>query len=202
MKRLLATVCVAAAAGGLVSGCSTGDDAVAQGGTFEFVAPGGQTDITYDPPESRGKPGPLSGPDLMDTERTLSLSDFAGKVTVINIWGQWCGPCRSEMIQLQKVYETTRGDGVAVLGIDVRDNAIDAPRDFVTDRKITFPSIYDPAMRTMIAFGGKYPTTVIPSTVVLDRAHRVAAVFLRELLAEDLLPLIARLSAEPGPGQP
>ena len=38
----------------------------------------------------------------------------------------------------------------------------------------------------MIAFGGRYPTTVIPSTVVLDREHRVAAVFLRELLAEDL----------------
>ena len=202
MKRLLAKVLVAPVAAVLVSGCSTGDDAVAQGGTFEFVAPGGQTDITYDPPESRGKPGPLSGPDLMDLERTISLSDFAGKVTVINVWGQWCGPCRSEMIQLQKVYETTRGDGVAVLGIDVRDNSIDAPRDFVTDRNITFPSIYDPAMRTMIAFGGRYPTTVIPSTVVLDRSHRVAAVFLRELLAEDLLPLISRLAAEPVPGQP
>ena len=49
---------------------------------------------------------------------------------------------------------------------------------------MTFPSIYDPAMRTLIAFGGKYPTTVIPSTLVLDRQHRVAAVFLRELLAE------------------
>ena len=41
----------------LVSGCSTGDDAVAQGGTFEFVAPGGKTDIFYDPPANRGKPG-------------------------------------------------------------------------------------------------------------------------------------------------
>jgi len=58
-------------------------------------------------------------------------------------------------------------------------------------------------MRTMIAFGGKYPTTVIPSTVVLDRQHRVAAVFLRELLAEDLEPLIERLLAEPAePGEP
>ena len=51
-------------------------------------------------------------------------------------------------------------------------------------------------MRTMIAFGGKYPTTVIPSTMVLDREHRVAAVFLRELLAEDLQPVVQRLAAE------
>jgi thiol-disulfide isomerase/thioredoxin len=196
VKRLVALAVIAA---GVLVGCSTGDDAVAQGGTFEFVAPGGKTDITYDPPASRGKPGPLSGPSLADTAKTLSLNDFAGKVVVINIWGQWCGPCRAEITQLQKVYDATRDQGVALLGIDVRDNDIDAPRDFVTDRKVTFPSIYDPAMRTMIAFGGKYPTTVIPSTVVLDREHRVAAVFLRELLAEDLMPLVQRLAAEPAP---
>ena len=196
MKRLLAVLLIAAA---FVAGCSTGDDAVAQGGTFEFVAPGGKTDISYDPPANRGKPGPISGPDLLDTGKTISLTDFAGKVVVINIWGQWCGPCRAEIGQLQKVYDQTRDLGVAFLGIDVRDNDIDAPRDFIKDRNITFPSIYDPAMRTMIAFGGKYPTTVIPSTVVLDREHRVAAVFLRELLAEDLLPVVQRLAAEPAP---
>ncbi|WP_018603828.1 TlpA disulfide reductase family protein [Mycobacterium sp. 155] len=183
----------------LVSGCSTGDDAVAQGGTFEFVAPGGKTDIFYDPPEKRGTPGKIMGPELTDPAKTISLDDFAGKVVVINVWGQWCGPCRAEISQLQQVYESTRDKGVAFLGIDVRDNNRDAAVDFVTDRKVTFPSIYDPAMRTMIAFGGKYPTTVIPSTVVLDREHRVAAVFLRELLAADLQPVVEKLAAEAGP---
>lgn len=197
---LLAWVLLSGLVSGLVSGCSTGDDAVAQGGTFEFVAPGGKTEITYDPPESRGSPGPLSGPDLLDPERTLSLEDFTGQVVVINVWGQWCAPCRNEVAELDRVYRETRDSGVAVLGIDVRDNDIDAPRDFVKDRKVSYPSIYDPAMRTMIAFGGRYPTTVIPSTIVLDRQHRVAAVFLRELLAKDLLPLVRRLAAEPAPG--
>lgn len=193
MRWLVAPLVAAAV---LLSGCSTGDDAVAQGGTFEFVAPGGQTDITYDPPESRNRPGPISGPELTDPNKTVSLDDFAGKVVVINVWGQWCGPCRSEITELQKVYDATKAQGVAFLGIDVRDNNRDAAVDFVVDRKVTFPSIYDPAMRTMIAFGGRYPTTVIPSTVVLDRQHRVAAVFLRELLAEDLRPLVERLAAE------
>ena len=179
-----------------LTGCSTGRDAVAQGGTFEFVAPGGRTDIVYDPPERRGRPGPLAGPDLMDTDKTVSLEDFAGQVVVINVWGQWCGPCRTEITQLQKVYDATRDQGVVFLGINVRDNNIDAPRDFIVDRGVTFPSIYDPPMRTMIAFGGRYPTTVIPSTVVLDREHRVAAVFLRELLAEDLQPVVERLASE------
>jgi len=97
------------------------------------------------------------------------------------------------------VYDKTRRVGVEFLGIDVRDNNRDAAKDFIVDRKVTFPSIYDPPMRTMIAFGGRYPATVIPSTVVLDRQHRVAAVFLRELLAEDLQPVVERLAAEPEP---
>ncbi|OBJ36514.1 alkyl hydroperoxide reductase [Mycobacterium colombiense] len=182
-------------------GCSAGHDAVAQGGTFEFVSPGGKTDIYYDPPSGRGRPGPLAGPDLADPAHTLSLGDpiFAGRVMVINIWGQWCGPCRAEVTQLQQVYDATRGAGVSFLGIDVRDNNRQAALDFVNDRQVTFPSIYDPAMRTLIAFGGKYPTTVIPSTLVLDRQHRVAAVFLRELLATDLKPVVQRLAGEGSP---
>jgi thiol-disulfide isomerase/thioredoxin len=184
----------------LATGCS-GRDAVAQGGTFEFVSPGGKTDIFYDPPASRGSPGPLSGPDLADPARTISLDTgpFAGNVVVINVWGQWCGPCRAEVTQLQRVYDATRSSGVSsvsFLGIDVRDNNRQAAQDFVDDHHVTYPSIYDPAMRTLIAFGGKYPTTVIPSTLVLDRQHRVAAVFLRELLVDDLQPVVQRLASE------
>ena len=196
MTRLAFVVLVVV---GLLAGCSTGDDAVAQGGTFEFVSPGGKTDIFYDPPDRRGRPGPVSGPELMDPSRTVSVDDFAGQVVVVNVWGQWCGPCRAEASALQQVYDANRANGVALLGIDVRDNNRQAAQDFVKDRKVTFPSIYDPAMRTMIAFGGKYPTSVIPSTLVLDRSHRVAAVFLRELLADDLQPVVQRLAAEPGP---
>ncbi|MEQ0607519.1 hypothetical protein ABLN72_04790, partial [Mycobacterium tuberculosis] len=68
-------------------------------------------------------------------------------------------------------------------------------------RHVTYPSIYDPAMRTLIAFGGKYPTSVIPSTLVLDRQHRVAAVFLRELLAADLQPVVERVAEEEPSGR-
>src|ERR1700733_15291337 len=130
MHRLVIAGAVLAISG-LLTGCSTGHDAVAQGGTFEFVAPGGKTDILYDPPERRARPAPFAAPELMDPAKTVSLDDFGGKVVVINVWGQWCGPCRTEITQLQKVYDNTRRIGVEFLGIDVRDNNSDAAKDFI-----------------------------------------------------------------------
>lgn len=183
-------------AGVALTSCSTGSDAVAQGGTFDFVSPGGQTDIFYDPPGERGTIEDLSGPDLMVDGKTTSLDEFAGQVVVINLWGQWCGPCRGEADDLERVYSDTAGSGVAFLGINVRDYEQDKARDFVTDNQIGYPSIYDPAMRSLIALGGNFPTSVIPTTLVLDREHRVAAVFLRELLAEDLEPVVQRVAKE------
>lgn len=183
---LLATGCVA--------GCATGDDAVAVGGQFEFVSPGGQTTIRYDPPEKRGKVSGLSGDDLMDEGATISLDDFAGKVVVLNLWGAWCGPCRSEADDLQRVQDATADQGVTILGIDLRDNR-DAAADFIRDRGLTWPSIYDPPGRSLLALRG-YPRNTIPSTIVLDREHRVAAIFLTELLDTDLLPVVEAVAAE------
>ncbi|MFC9762695.1 TlpA disulfide reductase family protein [Rhodococcus jostii] len=190
---LLAVICTAAVS---LSACASGDDAVAQGGTFDFVSPGGQTEIFYDPPADRGTIGTVSGPDLMTEGKTTSLDDFEGQVVVLNVWGQWCGPCRGEANDLEQVYEETKDQGVSFLGINVRDNQQDKAQDFVIDNKVSYPSIYDPAMRTMIALGQNYPTSVIPTTIVLDREHRVAAVFLKELLAEDLKPVVERVAQE------
>jgi hypothetical protein len=81
------------------------------------------------------------------------------------------------------------------IGIDVRDRR-DAARDFVIDAKVSYPSIFDPEIRTAIGLGRNYPTSVVPTTMVLDRQHRVPAVFLRALLAEDLQPVVERMAAE------
>ncbi len=105
--------------------------------------------------------------------------------------------CRSEVGDLEQVYESTKDLGVQFLGINVRDNQRDKAQDFVVDNKVGYPSIYDPAMRSLLALGRNYPTSVVPTTVVLDRDHRVAAVFLTELLVEDLQPVVERIAAEP-----
>ncbi|GAA1311168.1 TlpA family protein disulfide reductase [Pseudonocardia xinjiangensis] len=176
----------------LLAGCAGTKDAVAQTGNFEFVAPGGKTTIFYDPPASRGKAAGISGDSLLHEGTTVGLDDYAGKVVVLNIWGSWCGPCRAEMPQLQSVQEQT---GAAVLGIDVRDDR-DAATDFVRDRGVTFDSIFDAPGRTLAALRG-YPRNTVPSTLVLDRQHRVAAVYLTTVRVSELAPVIQRLQAEP-----
>lgn len=185
----------------LLTACSAGKDAVARGGTFEFVSPGGRTSIFYDPPQTRGTSPELAGDDLADPGKQLRVSGYPGKVVVLNIWGSWCGPCRAEMPQLQQVYDETEASGVQFLGIDVRDEPRTAPQDFVRDRHVTYPSIYDPPGRSLLAMKG-YPRNVVPSTIVLDRRHRVAAVFLTSLLDTDLRPVVQRLAAEPASGGP
>ena len=191
MRRRLAAALVLVL---VLAGCSTGTDAVSQGSSFSFVAPGGKIDISYDAGKRQAAPT-LSGEDLMSQGKRVSTADFPGKVVVINIWGQWCGPCRTEAPELEKVYEQAKVSGVQVLGIDVRDDDRQAPQDFVRNRALTYPSIYDPSGRSLLALSG-YPRNIVPSTIVLDKQHRVAAVFLRELLATDLLPTVQRLAAE------
>lgn len=188
---------VAATAVVALAGCSTGSDAVATGGgTFDFVSPGGKTDIAFDPPASRGTIGTLAGDSVMEPGTQVGVDDFPGQVVVVNVWGQWCGPCRGEADDLEEVYSASKDRGVAFLGINVRDNNRSKAQDFMVDQKVAYPSIYDPSMRSLIAFGKGYPTSVVPTTLVLDKQHRVAAVYLRELLAEDLQPMVDKLAAE------
>jgi thiol-disulfide isomerase/thioredoxin len=187
MIRLLAAVLAAL----LLAGCSATKEAVATGGEFEFVAPGGQTTILYDPPESRGTVRGISGDSLLHDGTTVGLDDHAGNVVIVNIWGSWCGPCREEMPGLQFVQEQT---GAAILGIDVRDER-QAASDFVRDRGVTFDSIFDPPGRTLARLSG-YPRNTVPSTLVLDKQHRVAAVFLTVVRVPELMPLVQRLQAE------
>ena len=167
---------------------------------FTFVSPGGQTRIFYDPPEQRGAVRGLSGESLFEPGRTIGLDDFRGQVVVLNVWGAWCGPCRAEMPDLQYVHQQMQPAGVTLLGIDVRDDR-DAARDFMTDRAITYPSIFDGPGRSLLALRG-FPRNTVPSTIVLDRSHRVAAVVLTAVRVGELLPVVQRVAAEPAEPAP
>ena len=185
MKRLLVLLL-------LVSGCTVGKDAAQIGaGDFYLVAPGGQVKIRYDVADRKELKG-LEGESLMEDGKTLRLSDFDGKPVVINVWGAWCGPCRTEAPEMQKLFD----GGAQVLGVDVKETAKSHPQDFMRDRALTYPSIYDASSRSFINVFKGVPANTVPSTFVVDKDHRVAAVFLVPVLADDVQSVLDELAKE------
>lgn len=192
-RRGLPVVAVLSVATVVLAACSTGSDAVNRGSSFQFISPGGKVVIDYDPPSSRQTVRDVAGTELM-SGRPLRLSEFAGRVVVINVWASWCAPCRLESTELEQVFSQTSPMGAAFLGIDFRDDR-DTARDFVTDRKMTYPSLFDYGGRSLAAL--TTPTSVVPTTIVLDRKHRVAKVYLRSIRATELGPEVVSLLREP-----
>lgn len=194
--RALATVFAGAVSLATLTACATTNS----GETFSFHSPGGQVEIFYEEDE-RAPLKDFSGESLMEPGTEISLSDFDGQIVVLNAWGQWCAPCRAEVDDLEEVQQHLSQPGEngqptgTVLGINVRDPQPEIARDFVRDNGVTYPSIYDPPFRTAGALGG-IPTSVIPTTVILDKQHRPAAVFLREISADDIITVTDRLAAE------
>ena len=175
----------------LLSGCTATQDAVAAGTEFTFVAPGGRTEIFYPPAERQSVSG-IAGESLLEPGTTVGLDDLAGQVVVFNVWGSWCGPCRTEMPELQFVGDTV--DGAAVLGLNIRDDRAGAA-DFVTNTGVRYDSIFDNPARTLAGFSG-LPRNVTPITFLLDEQHRVAAVYLRAVRSSELIPVVEDLVAE------
>ncbi len=191
VRRGAAAVLAALVLAAALTACGAGKDAVRQGDTWQFVSPGGQTVIHYEPAQRRPV-APLEGPELV-TDKPVALADFAGKAVVVNVWGSWCGPCRGEADLLLRTFHQTRDRGVAFLGINLRDDRGSA-RDFVTDRSIDFPSIYDFSGARLAAL--TTPTSVVPTTIILDRQHRPAVVYLRAVEAIELKEAIEKVLAE------
>ncbi len=185
MKRLLAAVVLVAAS---VSGCTSGS----ADGTFRLVSPGGNTEFSYGAGDRQPIPE-LAGPALVGTG-TVSTSQFKGQVVVLNFWGSWCGDCRVEASDLQAASVSLEPKGVQFLGIDVRDGQT-AGAGYVQAKQITYPSIFDSGMRTLLALRG-YPSSAIPSTIVLDRSGAVAHIWLGRVTQDQLVDTVGAIASE------
>jgi peroxiredoxin len=176
----------------LLSGCSTGSDAVDvnNGGEFRFVAGTAAGEVI---PEGERASAPEFSGTLLGGGG-WSSAELAGDIAVLNFWGSWCAPCRVESPEFQEVYTEVADAGVQFLGLNVKDQEQFAEA-FVTSKAITFPSLFDPKGEVALAFRD-YPANAIPSTIVLDRDSRVAAVYTGEVRQDDLRAVLAQLTGE------
>ena len=117
-----------------------------------------------------------------------------GEITVLNFWGSWCAPCRVETPEFQAVYADVADSGVEFLGVDVKDNRQMA-QAFVESVGAEYPSLFDPRGEVAMAFRG-FPANVVPSTILIDPAGQVAAVYVAVVPEDDLRRAIDRLLAE------
>ena len=151
---LLTGVLVACTASGGGIGVTTGFDVV----TF---------------PVAKRKPAPtFSGVTLQDG-RPISSAILSGKLGVVNFWGSWCGPCRSEQGPLETMSEQY-GSKVQFVGVNARRDQKTAALAYLNEFKVTYPSVYNPD--SSIAFD--FRVRFMPATFVIDRQGRIAAEFI------------------------
>jgi thiol-disulfide isomerase/thioredoxin len=174
----------ATAAGCADGDAATGDRAATGAGTVEAFAG-----------DERAAAPTVSG-ELLDGT-SFDLASLRGSVIVVNVWGSWCAPCRAEAPALEATYQATKDLGVTFLGVDIRDGR-DAGTAFMAGFGLTYPSLFDPAGRVVLAFRD-VPPNVVPATIVIDRQHRVAAVFRKTVTQRELEAAVRALATEDRP---
>ncbi len=186
-----ASVLVGAAIAGtaLLAGCTNSTGGVGDTG----YVPAANTGITDYAPAQRVTAPALSGTTL--DGKQLSLSDYRGKLVVVNVWGSWCSPCRREAPALEETYTKYQAKGVQFLGINVRDDNA-AAQAFVSADSITYPSLQDPNETLLLQFKTIVPPTNIPSSIVVDRDGKLAARVIGEVTEPQLTRLLDKVLSE------
>lgn len=132
---------------------------------------------------------------LQDVDgRVVRLSDFRGKVVLVNFWATWCPPCRKEFPELVKAYAGGSGD-VVVVGVDLQENASEVGQ-FASDYGATFPIVID--ARADVAEA--YRVLGLPSSYFIDAQGILRDQFFGPLTQKTIADKIekARAGAEGG----
>jgi thiol-disulfide isomerase/thioredoxin len=188
LRRTAVRIAAALAAMLILAACaSTGaDEQTRSAGQVGY--PEVARNLTRVPPDQRKELPTVSGPAL-GSNQTISTQDFRGKVVVINVWGSWCPPCRKEAPDLQAASVETK-DIAQFVGITSKDYDPAPAEAFVRSFEITYPSIYDPTGKVLLAFAGELPPSAIPTTMIIDRQGRLAVRVLSEVSKITLVNMI------------
>lgn len=120
------------------------------------------TPLKESPQEGYLAPG-FTVPDL--TGKMVSLSDFRGKVVLVNIWATWCGPCRMEVPSLDRLYQLRRDREFEILAVSVDRSSSSRVGEFVARYQMSFPVVHDSRGQV----GRKYWARNVPSSFLVDK---------------------------------
>lgn len=103
----------------------------------------------------------------------LTLSQFRGKVRLVNFWATWCPPCRQEMPSMERLYRRHKDHGFTILAVSIDTNTRAVP-PFVKRFGLTFPVALDPSG----VAANDYFVRSIPASFLIDRGGNIIALAL------------------------
>ena len=127
-----------------------------------------------------GAPMPAYTAKLLDGS-TFDVGTEKGNVVLLNLWATWCGPCRYEIPELEKLHKDLAAQKFKVVGVSVDEGDPKEVQSFVTDQKVTYPIALDPEGR----LAAMAQTTVLPTSLLVDRQGRVVWVRMGIVDTED-----------------
>ncbi len=118
--------------------------------------------------------------------KDVSLADYVSKakLTVVDFWASWCGPCRAEIPNLINLYDQYKGNGLQVIGVDVWERDDEAGKKAVGDMKIPYPVMYGGTQEVTDLYG----IMGIPTILVIDSEGKILA---RDIRGKELADFIA-----------
>ena len=105
----------------------------------------------------------------------FNLSDYKGKVVLLNFWGTWCGPCRREIPDFNKLHDKYQKDGLEIVGITITSGSPERIYNFMKEWDIEYTvltDIEDYETQRVTAYYGRaigQPITGLPTTLIIDR---------------------------------
>ena len=119
--------------------------------------------------------------------KSYKLSDFRGKVILLNFWASWCTGCRAEMPEFIKIQREYGGDNFTIVAVSV-DNSPDKAMDFLreleeeTGSNINFIVLYDNGKKVI----RKYKPIGMPSSYLIDREGKLIKYFPSSFTEENI----------------
>jgi peroxiredoxin len=122
-------------------------------------------------PDGERKPAPEFA--LKDADgKVVHLSDYRGKVVLLDFWATWCGPCKIEIPWFMEIERNNKDKGFAVLGVAMDDEGWEVVKPFLNDLKVNYRVVIGND-NTAQQYGG---VDALPTTFLIDREGRIAAV--------------------------
>jgi peroxiredoxin len=102
--------------------------------------------------------------------KTISLSDYDGKVIVLNFWATFCAPCREEMPALQTLWTHHKSSGLVVLAVAIDQGDPDTVHNYINNIRTDFPVVIDTKN-----IRKQYEVQVLPTSYIIGRDGKFIA---------------------------